>query len=71
MLTTSVTVVGRTEDGSNILVMTPIIAFHDQLMRSRHKAQAICVVELLRDVLTKGVPSASRRYAPATSVIRI
>jgi hypothetical protein len=69
--TTSVAVIGRAEDGDNILVMAPVIALHDQLMRSRHQSQTVCMVELLRYVLTKGVPCASWRYAPTTSVIRI
>ena len=34
LLTTSVAVVRRAEDGDNILVMAPVIALHDQLMRS-------------------------------------
>jgi len=70
-LTTSVAVVGCAEDGDNILVMAPVVALHDQLMRSRHQSQTICMVELLRYVLTKGVPCASWRYAPTTSVIRV
>jgi len=70
-LTTSVTVVGCAEDGDNVLVMAPVVALHDQLMRSRHQCQTICMVELLRYVLAKGVACASWRYAPTTSVIRI
>jgi len=57
--TTSVAVVGCAEDGDNILVMAPVVALHDQLMRSRHQSQTICLVELLRYVLTKGVACAS------------
>ena len=58
-LTTSVAVVGCAEDGNNILVMAPVVALHDQLMRSRHQSQTICLVELLRYVLTKGVACTS------------
>lgn len=46
-LTASVAVVRRTEDGDNILVVAPVVAFHDQLMRPGHKCQTVCVVELL------------------------
>ncbi len=70
-LTTSVAVVGCAEDGDDILVMAPVVALHDQLMRSRHQSQTICMVELLRYVLAKCVACASWRYAPTTSVIRI
>ena len=46
-LTTSVAVVRGAEDGHNILIMAPVVAFHDQLMRSGHQSQPICVIELL------------------------
>ena len=40
-------------------------------MCSRNKRQAVVVVECLRDILTKGVPCASRTDTPTTSVIWI
>lgn len=40
-------------------------------MCSRNECQAIIVIERLRDVLPKGIPSSSRRYTPSTSIIGI
>lgn len=58
-LTTSVAVVGCTEDGNNILVMAPIIPFHHKLVRPRYKCQAVCMIELLRYILAKCVACSS------------
>ena len=40
-------------------------------MRSGNELEVVGVVELLRNILTKGVTSASWRDTPATSIIRI
>lgn len=71
LVATAVTVVRCTEDGHYILVVTPIVALHDQLMGSGDQREAVAVIEGLRDVLTKGVASTSGRDTPATTVIRI
>lgn len=51
--------------------MGPVVAVHDQLMSSGDQLQIVGVIELLRNVLSKGVAGTSRRDTPATSVIRI
>ena len=59
------------EDGHDVPILRPVVPFHHQLMRSRNQCQAVVVVEGLRDVLTKGVPRTTGRYAPAASVVGI
>jgi hypothetical protein len=71
LLTAAVAVVGRAEYGDHVLLMRPVVPLHDELMRPRDRIQPIGVVELLRNVLSKRVASASWRDTPAASVIRI
>ena len=71
LITASVAVVRCAEDGHHISILAPIVALHDELMRSRDQCQAIIVVERLADVLTKSLASASWTDAPATSIVRI
>ena len=67
--TAAVAVVGRREDGDHILVVRPVVALHHQLVRARDQVQAVRGIELLADILPKGVPCASGGDAPATPVI--
>lgn len=69
LVTTSVAVVGCREDGHDISILRPIVSLHNQLMCSGDECQAIVMVECLRDILSKRVPSSSRRYTPSASVI--
>ena len=71
LITTSVTIVRGGKYRHDALIVLPLVPFHDELMCSRNKVQSINVSELLRNVLPEGVPSSARRYAPATSVIRV
>jgi hypothetical protein len=71
LIAAAVAVVGRTEDGDNIPVLTPVVALHNQLMRSCHQGQAIVVIEGLGNVLTKGVACTSWTDTPSTTVIRV
>lgn len=70
-LTAAVAVVRRREDGDHILVVRPVVALHDQLVSSRDQCQAVGRIELLRDVLPKGVPCTARGDAPAAPVVRV
>lgn len=54
-----VAVVGGREDGDHVLLVAPVVALHHKLVRARHQREAIGVVELLADVLAKGVACAS------------
>jgi len=47
LVTTSVAVVGGTEDGHHVPILAPVVALHDQLMCSGHQRQAIVVIECL------------------------
>lgn len=71
VLTAAVAVVGRREDGDDLVVVAPVIALHHQLVRPRHQLQAVVVVELLADVLPKGVARTPRRDAPPAAVVRV
>ena len=51
--------------------MGPVVAAHDKLMSTRYQFESICMVELLRDVLTERVASTSGRDAPAAAVIGV
>lgn len=49
--TATVAVVGGAENCHNIVILTPVVSFHDQLVRTRYEAKSVVVIELLRDVL--------------------
>ncbi len=49
--TASVAVIWRGEYGDHVLVVAPVVALHDQLVRPRHQVEPVGVVELLADVL--------------------
>jgi len=68
---TPVTVIRCTEYGHHLLFMCPVITLHNQLMSPGYKFKIVGVIKLFRYVLAKSVSSASRRYAPATSIIWI
>ena len=59
------------KDGDNVPVLGPIVTFHDKLVSPGDQGQAVVVVESLRDILAKGIPSTTRRDAPAASVIGV
>ena len=48
-----------------MLIMTPVEAIHYELMRTRNQLQAIDMIELLRNVLAKGVPGTSGGRCPS------
>ena len=51
--------------------MTPVVSIHYKLMCSAHKTQAICLIELLANVLSEGVSRTPWRNAPAHTIIRV
>ena len=70
-VSTSITIVWCREYCHDLLLVTPIIASHHQLMSSCYCFKAILLNELVRNVLSKCIPSSSRRYTPSSSVVRI
>jgi len=60
LISTTITVVGRGEDGDNIPIVTPIVSLHNQLMSSRNERYTIRMVKSLRNVLAKRVASSPR-----------
>lgn len=44
---------------------------HDQLVGAGNQAETVDAVELLRDVLAKGVPGSSWRNAPSRPLVRV
>ena len=71
LVAAAVAVVGRAEDGDDVLVVRPVVALHDQLVGARNERQPVAVVEALGDVHAKREPGAARRDAPAVAVVRV
>jgi len=71
LVTASVAVVGCGENRDDVALVSPVVPVHDKLMRTCDSSQAVRVVELLRDVLSEGVTSASGRDTPTTTVIGV
>jgi len=59
LVAASVAVVGCGENGHHVTLVRPVVPVHDELMRTRNASQVVRVVELLGDVLAKGVASTS------------
>jgi len=60
----SVAVVRCAEYGDNIPVVAPVVTFHDELVRSGDKLEAINVVEAFRGVLPEGKTCTAGRDPP-------
>lgn len=45
LVSTSIAVIGSTENSHHVFIMRPIISFHHQLMRSGDKCKAIIVIK--------------------------
>merc|ERR1712032_652326 len=71
LVATTVAIVWGGEDRHHLPVMTPIVTFHDQLMRPRDECEAIRCIEFFGDVLSEGVPSAARADTPSKPVFRV
>lgn len=70
-ISTSVAVVRRWEYSHYISFLGPIIAVHNKLMSSSNKFEVVCMIKLLRNVLTKSISSSSRWDTPTAPVVRI
>ena len=64
LIATSITVIRCTKYGHDILLMTPIITLHNQLVCTCHERQAVALVELFTNVLSKSKACTARRYPP-------
>ena len=51
--------------------MRPIVAVHHELVGSGHETEAVAVIELTGNVLTKGKARAAGRNAPAGPIVRV
>ena len=71
LICASVAVIGCREDSDDVLLVTPIEAIHHQLMCARDKLEVVHVVELLRDILSEGIPGTSGGNTPACAVIGV
>lgn len=67
----AVAIVGRRKDGHHIVIVAPIEALHHQLMGASDQSEAVGVIERLGNVMAKSVACATRRDAPATTIIRV
>jgi hypothetical protein len=64
-------IIRRREDGDDILLVTPIISLHHELMCARDERESIVMIELLADILSERVAGSSRRDAPAAPVVGV
>ena len=85
LVTAAVTVVWCTEDGHNIMLLTPAVALryrlkvnmsivryiHDKLVSPRNERQAVVVVKRAGNVLSESIPSATWRNTPAHAIVGI
>jgi len=60
LVAATVAIVGSTEDGDHVLIVTPVVTLHDQLVSARDERQPVMVIELLGNVLTKRVAGPAR-----------
>ena len=67
LISTSVTIVGGRENGNDLSIVLPLIAFHDKLVGTWNEMKAINVSKLLGNVLSEGVPGSPRWDTPSTS----
>lgn len=70
-ISTAVTIVRCREDSDHTFVVMPAESFHHQLVGADDESQAIGGIELLSNVLTKGVPSTTGRNPPPLSLFWI
>ena len=71
LVAASEAIVGCREDSHDVALVTPVVSVHDELMGTGNSLQAICLVELLGDVLAEGVARTARRDAPTAAVIGV
>lgn len=71
LVAAAIAVVRRGEDGHDIVVLTPVVTLHHELMSACDEREAVVVVELFRDVLAEGVAGTARRDSPAAAIIGV
>ena len=71
LVAAAVAVIRCGEYRNNVSVLTPVVAFHDQLMGSGNQSKAIVMIESLADVLAEGVAGTSGTYSPTASVVGV
>lgn len=71
LVAAAVAVVGGAEDSHHVHRVRPVVAVHHQLVRAGHQAEAVAVVEHLRDVAAEGVAGASGGDAPAAPLVGV
>lgn len=55
-----ITVIRRRKYSHYLLLVTPVEAVHDKLMRPCYQLKTVCVIKILRDVLAEGESGATR-----------
>lgn len=63
--------VWSTEDGDDGLLMTPVVTFHDELVRPGDQLYAVVGVELRRHVLAERVAGTAWADAPPAALVRV
>ena len=71
LIAAPITIIGCRKYSYHLSFMTPIVAFHDELMCTAYEIDAVRVIELSDNVRAEQVASASWTYAPADDFFRV
>jgi len=66
-----VAVVWRRKDRHDLLLVTPVVAVHDELVGARDRLQPVLLVELRRHVHAEGVSGAAGAHPPPLTILRV
>ena len=71
LISTPITIIRSTEYGDQLLVVSPIVPFHHQLMSSANQRKSIGVIKLLSNVLSKRVTGSFWYDPPTTTIVGV
>jgi hypothetical protein len=66
-----VAVVWRRKDGHDLLLVTPVVSVHHQLVGARDRLQPVLLVELRRHVHAERVARAAGAHPPPLTILRV
>ena len=65
LIAAPIAVIRCAEYGNDVLVVTPIVSLHYELVRPRHERQTVPLVKLFAHILTKREARTTGRYPPS------
>ena len=66
-----IAIIRRAKYRHHILLVTPVVPLHHQLMSPRHQSQPVPMIELFAHVLAEREPGSTGRNAPSRSIVGI